>query len=170
MFIILSVTKSSLQLCFLPFKNFFQGVNIYVSYSSNYTVGFRNWHFFVERTRISYYLLSNCFWKSCTKMNFCIYCGMWNSKCLNCKTLHLFMIFAKVSVPSLFMMLLCIFHFQVSWAQLKNASNKNKVIIMISSYYLSDMLWYTSVIANIFFKMLEGKYFGLHGLNCPYYN
>lgn len=80
------------------------------------------------------------------------------------------MIFAKVSVPALFMMLLCIFHFQVSWAQLKNVSNKNKVIIMINSYYLSDMLWYTSVIANIFFKMLEGKYFGLHGLNCPYCN
>ena len=79
------------------------------------------------------------------------------------------MIFAKVSVPSLFMMLLCIFHFQVSWAQLKNDSNKNKVI-MISSYYLSDMLWYTPVIANIFFKMLEGKYLGLHGQNCPYCN
>ena len=75
------------------------------------------------------------------------------------------MIFAEVSVPSLFMMLLCIFHFQVSWAQLKNASNKNKVIMMISSYYLSDRLWYTSVIANFFFKMLEGKYFRLHGLN-----
>ena len=43
MFIILSITKSSLQLCFIPLKIFFQGVNIYVSYSSNYIVGFRNW-------------------------------------------------------------------------------------------------------------------------------